>query len=207
MHNTCVGVVIWLLGLLVPLLLMAIASRIFFVLMIEKETKKSSKTAFQKILNYLLFENFKTPVFSSEYENLSEDFIKYNKPGSSNEDALNIKLNSIFSILSIQLNDKDRTEIINSILEDQVSYDGLLFFFTMEVEKHFKNNLAAIPVEFLKMLNYYKVNNELNAFVLIYYKLYFADLFYTKFSKPSQISEQEYKIILEKFTTKKTLID
>lgn len=186
---------------------MAIASRIFFVLMKEKETKKSSKTAFQKILNYLLFENFKTPVFSSEYENLSEDFIKYNKPGSSNEDALNIKLNSIFSILSIQLNDKDRTEIINSILEDQVSYDGLLFFFTMEVEKHFKNNLAAIPVEFLKMLNYYKVNNELNAFVLIYYKLYFADLFYTKFSKPSQISEQEYKIILEKFTTKKTLID
>lgn len=172
-----------------------------------KETKENGKTAFQKILNYLLFEDFKTPAFSSEYENLSEDFIKYNKPGSSTEDALNQKLNSIFSTLSIQLDDKDRTEIINSILEDQVSYDGLLFFFTMEVEKHFKNNLAAIPVEFLKMLNYYKVNNELNAFVLIYYKLYFADLFYTKFSKPSQISEQEYKIILEKFTTKKTSID
>ena len=90
MQNTCVGVVIWLLGLLVPLLLMAIASRIFLVLMKEKTTQISSKTAFKKILNYLLFQDFNTPDFSNGPVNLSDSFIESNKPDACIDAELNV---------------------------------------------------------------------------------------------------------------------
>lgn len=79
MHDTCVGVVFWFLGLLVPLFRLANVSCIFFVLMKEKATKKNSKTAFQKILNYLLFQDFSTPDFSFGNANLSKSFIESNK--------------------------------------------------------------------------------------------------------------------------------
>jgi hypothetical protein len=206
-HNTCVGVVFWLLGLLVPLFRLAIASRIFFMLMKEKETKKSSKTAFQKILNYLLFEDFKTPLFSSEYENLSENFIKYNKPGAIFNEALNIELSDIFEEILVDLSYNDRTEIIDTLLKDKDSYDGLLYVFTLEVHRKFKNINEDIPSQFLKMLLHYQSENQLNIFLMVYFKQYFYKLYETKFSKYSQISEQEYKIILEKFMTKKSSLD
>ncbi len=203
MQNTCVGVVIWLLGLLVPLLLMAIASRIFLVLMKEKATQKSSKTAFKKILNYLLFQDFNTPDFSSGYIKLSESFIESNKTGASTDEVLNSKLIDIFKIQLLNLDYEDRGKIIDTILEDKNSYDVLLFFFAMEIEKQFKNKPDNIQAEFLKMLLYYQSDNQLNLFILIYFKLYFADLYETKFSKFFQISEQEYKSILKIYTTKK----
>ena len=203
MHDTCVGVVIWLLGLLVPLLLMANVSRIFFVLMKEKATKKSSKPAFQKILNYLLFQDFTTPDFSSGDASLSESFIENNKTGISTEEVLNSKLIDIFKIQLLNLNYEDRGEIINTILDDKNSYDVLLFLFTMEIEKHFKNKPDNIQAEFLKMLLYYQSDNQLNTLILIYFRLYFVDLFEVQFSKSSQISEQEYESVLKIYTTKK----
>ena len=203
MHDTCVGVVIWLLGLLVPLLLMANVSRIFLALMKEKTTKKSSTTAFQKILNYLLFQDFTTPDFSSGYANLSESFIEYNKTGTSTEEVLNSKLIDIFKIQLLNLNYEDRGEIIDTILDDKNSYDVLLFLFTMEIEKHFKNKPDNIQAEFLKMLLYYQSDNQLNTLIIIYFRLYFVDLFESKFSKSFQISEKEYESILKIYTTKK----
>jgi len=173
----------------------------------EKETKKSSKTAFQKILNYLLFEDFKTPLFSSEYENLSENFIKYNKPGAIFNEALNIELSDIFEEILVDLSYNDRTEIIDTLLKDKDSYDGLLYVFTLEVHRKFKNINEDIPSQFLKMLLHYQSENQLNIFLMVYFKQYFYKLYETKFSKYSQISEQEYKIILEKFMTKKSSLD
>ena len=203
MHDTCVGVVFWFLSLLVPLSRLTTVSRIFFVLMKEKITKKSSKTAFQKILNYLLFQDFTTPDFSSGYANLSESFIENNKTGTSTEEVLNSKLIDIFKIQLLNLNYEDRGEIIDTILDDKNSYDVLLFLFTMEIEKHFKNKPDNIQAEFLKMLLYYQSDNQLNTLILIYFRLYFVDLFETKFSKSSQISEQEYESVLKIYTTKK----
>ena len=203
MQNTCVGVVFWMLGLLVPLCRLAIASRIFLVLMKEKATKKSSKTAFQKILNYLLFQDFNTPDFSSGYIKLSESFIENNKTAASTDEVLNSKLIDIFKIQLLNLDYEDRGEIIDTILDDKNSYDVLLFFFAMEIEKQFKNKPDNIQAEFLKMLLYYQSDNQLNLFILIYFKLYFVDLYETKFSKFFQISEQEYKSILKIYTTKK----
>lgn len=203
MQNTCVGVVFWMLGLLVPLCRLANVSRIFLALMKEQTTTKSSTTAFQKILNYLLFQEFATPDFSSGYANLSESFIENNKTGTSTEDVLNSKLIEIFKIQLLNLNYEDRGEIINTILDDKNSYDVLLFLFTMEIEKHFKNKPDNIQAEFLKMLLYYQSDNQLNTLILIYFRLYFVDLFETKFSKSSQISEQEYESVLKIYTTKK----
>lgn len=197
------GVVFCLLGLLVPLFRLANVSRIFFVLMKEKATKKSSKTAFQKVLNYLLFQEFATPNFSSGYVSLSESFIENNKTGTSTEEVLNSKLIDIFKIQLLNLNYEDRGEIIDSILNDKNSYDVLLFLFAMEIEKHFKNKPDNIQAEFLKMLLYYQSDNQLNTLILIYFRLYFVDLFETNFSKSSQISELEYESVLKIYTTKK----
>ncbi|WP_444626363.1 hypothetical protein ACSLMH_01755 [Flavobacterium columnare] len=169
----------------------------------EKATKKSSKTAFQKILNYLLFQDFNAPDFSSGYIKLSESFIESNKTGASTDEALNSKLIGILKIQLLNLDYEDRGEIIDTILDDKNSYDVLLFFFAMEIEKQFKNKPDDIQAEFLKILLYYQSDNQLNTFILIYFKLYFIDLYESKFSKLSQISEQEYKSILKIYTTKK----
>ena len=169
----------------------------------EKATKKSSKPAFQKILNYLLFQDFTTPDFSSGYANLSESFIENNKTGTTTEEVLNSKLIDIFKIQLLNLNYEDRGEIIDTLLDDKNSYDVLLFLFTMEIEKHFKNKPDNIQAEFLKMLLYYQSDNQLNTLILIYFRLYFVDLFEVQFSKSSQISEQEYESVLKIYTTKK----
>lgn len=164
------------------------------------------KCTYQKILNYLLFENFNKPVFNEDSVALSVSFIQDNKPGASVEECLNIKMNSIFSSILIKLDKDDREQILKNILEDRKSYNGLLFLFTMEIEKLFKNKQIDIPLEFLKMMNNYVSNNELNAFVLIYFKLYFADLYEEKFEQKQQISKQEYTKVLEKFTIKKSTL-
>ncbi|MDK2773321.1 MAG: hypothetical protein KYX68_14040, partial [Flavobacterium sp.] len=137
---------------------------------------------------------------------LSVSFIQDNKPGASVEEVLNIKMNSIFSSILIKLDKDDREKILKNILEESKSYNGLLFLFTMEIEKLFKNKQIDIPHEFLKMMNNYVSNNELNAFVLIYFKLYFADLYEEKFEQKQQISKQEYTKVLEKFTIKKSIV-
>ena len=169
----------------------------------EKATTKSSKKAFQKILNYLLFQDFTTPDFSSGYVNLSESFVENSKTGTSTEEVLNSKLIDIFKIQLLNLNYEDRGEIIDTLLDDKNSYDVLLFLFTMEIEKHFKNKPDNIQAEFLKMLLYYQSDNQLNTLILIYFRLYFVDLFESKFSKSFQISEKEYESILKIYTTKK----
>ena len=169
----------------------------------EKATTKRGKEAFQKILNYLLFQDFTTPDFSSGYASLSESFIENNKTAKSTEEVLNSKLIDIFKIQLLNLNYEDRGEIIDTLLDDKNSYDVLLFLFTMEIEKHFKNKPDNIQAEFLKMLLYYQSDNQLNTLILIYFRLYFVDLFETKFSKSSQISEQEYESVLKIYTTKK----
>lgn len=169
----------------------------------EKAKKKSGKTAFQKILNYLLFQDFTTPYFSSGYAILSESFIENNKTGTLTEEVLNSKLIDIFKIQLLNLDFDDRVEVIDTMLDDKNSYDVLLFLFTMEIEKKFKNKPDNIQAEFLKMLLYYQSDNQLNTLILIYFRLYFIDLFEIQFSKSSQISEQEYKLVLKIYTTKK----
>lgn len=165
------------------------------------------KNTYQKILNYILFEDFNTPNFSNGFTNLSESFTGNNKPGASIEESVSSKMNSIFSSILIKLDKNDRELILKNVLDDRKSYDGLLFLFTMEVEKLFKNKSFDIQGEFIKMMNSYVSKNELNAFVLIYFKLYFADLYEEKFNQKTQIHEQEYVKILEKFTNKKSSID
>ena len=169
----------------------------------EKATKKSSKIAFQKILNYLLFQDFATPDFSSGYVNLSESFIESNKTGTATEGVLNYKLIDIFKIQLLNLNHEDRGEVIDTMLDDKNCYDVLLFLFALEIEKHFKNKPDNIQAEFLKMMLYYQSDNQLNTLILIYFRLYFVDLFEVQFSKSSQISEQEYESVLKIYTTKK----
>ena len=169
----------------------------------EKATQKSSTTAFKKILNYLLFQDFNTPDFSTGFVNLSDSFIESNKTAASTDEVLNSKLIDIFKIQLLNLDYEDRGKIIDTILGDKNSYDVLLFFFAMEIEKQFKNKPDNIQAEFLKMLLYYQSDNQLNMFILIYFKLYFVDLYESKFSKLSQISEHEYKSILKIYTTKK----
>jgi hypothetical protein len=169
----------------------------------EKAIKKSSKTTFQKILNYLLFQDFTTPDFGSGYANLSKDFIENNKIAISTEEVLNYKLIDIFKIQLLNLDYDDRGEVIDTMLDDKNSYDVLLFLFTMEIEKKFEYKPDNIQAEFLKMMLYYQSDNQLNTLILIYFRLYFVDLFEIQFSKSSQISEQEYKSVLKIYTTKK----
>jgi hypothetical protein len=173
----------------------------------EKATQKSNKTAFKKILNYLLFQDFNTPEFSSGFFSLSNAFIESNKKGAAINKVLNSKLIDILKIQLLNLDNEDRGEIIETILADKNSYDVLLFLFSMEIENKIKNKPENIQAEFLKMLLYYQSDNQINNFILIYFKLYFVDLYESKFLKITQISEQEYNSVLKIYTTKKIQLE
>jgi hypothetical protein len=173
----------------------------------EKATQKSNKTAFKKILNYLLFQDFNTPDFSSGFVHLSNTFIESNKKGAANNEVLNSKLIDILKIQLLNLDNEDRGEIIDTILADKNCYDVLLFLFSMEIEKKIKNKPENIQAEFLKMLLYYQSDNQINIFILIYFKLYFVDLYESPFLKITQISEQEYNSVLKIYTTKKIQLE
>ena len=198
------GVVIWLLGLRVPLLLMAIASRIFFVLMKEKATRKSSKTAFQKILNYLLFQDFNTPEFNSGYVNLSESFIESNKPDACIDTELNLKLEIILKVQLLNLNFEERSEIVEYIFNDNTIYFSMLFIFIREIVS--KDLDIDYKLEFDEILREYQITNVLNMFVLNYFSKYFSYFYELELIKSDQISEIEYNGILEIMSRNKSFL-
>lgn len=77
MQNTCVGVVFWMSGFLVPLSLLAIVSRIFLALM--KNTKSNPAHKYEVLIplvNLLLFDSSDSLDFESNYEKLSDNFIE-----------------------------------------------------------------------------------------------------------------------------------
>jgi hypothetical protein len=77
----------------------------------------------------------------------------------------------------------------------------------MEIEKKIKNKPENIQAEFLKMLLFYQSDNQINIFILIYFKLYFVDIYESEFLKITQISEQEYNSVLKIYTTKKIQLE
>jgi hypothetical protein len=77
-QNTCVGVVIWLLGIRVPLLLMTNVSRIFFVIMPKKTTNSRNLKLIKPLVNLILFEERIIPNFEkAESKPLSKNYLKY----------------------------------------------------------------------------------------------------------------------------------
>lgn len=161
------------------------------------------KIAFQKILNYLLFEDFNSLEFNSGEALLSDSYIKSNSSSASNDEALILKLNSILSSILLKLESDERSEIIEVFINDEISYNGFLFIFTMEAEKNYKDQSSQIPIVFLQVQNYYVTHNKLNDYLLTYVRLYFTSLFEIKFTDKSKITIQEYNSVLNLFTTKK----
>ena len=170
----------------------------------EKATKKNSKPAFQKILNYLLFQDFNTPDFSTGLVNLSESFIESNKPDACIDAELNFKLEKILKVQMLNLNFEERSEIVEYIFNDNTIYFSMLFIFIREIVS--KDLDIDYKLEFDEILREYQITNVLNMFVLNYFSKYFSYFYELELIKSDQISEIEYNGILEIMSRNKSFL-
>ena len=158
----------------------------------EKATKKSSKTAFQRILNYLLFQDFNTPEFNSGYVNLSESFIESNKPDACIDTELNLKLEIILKVQLLNLNFEERSEIVEYIFNDNTIYFSMLFIFIREIVS--KDLDIDYKLEFDEILREYQITNVLNMFVLNYFSKYFSYFYECNTSQVFPVSKCVFQV-------------
>lgn len=184
MHHICVGVVIWLLGLLVPLLLMANVSRIFFMLM-ENSTLFDVRTLF---LNRVLFGTKTAPELLID-SCTSDNFINLLKMDDGIEKDTFIRKISIDFLLL--LNEIERINLIN-IIRTNEAYNQFLFVIYMITNKDKKQTEDSVKIKIDKDLMEYKNNGIITVTVLAYFRVMIDRLTLFDFKKPGMIKKSEY---------------
>ena len=184
MHNTCVGVVFCLLGLLVPLFRLAIASRIFFVLM-ENSTLLDVRTVF---LNMVLFGDKTTPEFLKD-SYTSDRFITLLNMDDGIEKDTHFREISIKFLF--QLNEIERSNLFD-IISINETYNQFLFVVYMITNKDKKQTEETIKNKIQEDLMGYKINGKITDSVLCYFRAMLDRLTLFDFTNPGKISGEEY---------------
>ena len=184
MHNTCVGVVFCLLGLLVPLFRLANVSRIFFMLM-ENSTLLDVRTVF---LNMVLFGAKTTPELLID-SCTSDDFINLLDMDDGTEKDTFFRKISIEFLL--QLNVMERINLID-ILSTNETYNQFLFVIYMLTNKDKKQTEGGIKIKICEDLMEYKNNGLITDSVLAYFRVMLDRLILFDFNKPGMINKSEY---------------
>jgi hypothetical protein len=183
-QNTCVGVVFCLLGLLVPLFRLAIASRIFFVLM-ENSTLLDVRTLF---LNRVLFGTKTAPELTID-SCTSDEFINLLKIDYGVEKDIIFREISIKFLL--QLNKIERRKLLD-ILSINETYINFLFLVYLITNKDKKQTEDGIKIKIYNDLMEYKNNSIITDSVLCYFRVLLDRLTSFVFNNPGKISNDEY---------------
>lgn len=184
MHNTCVGVVFCLLGLLVPLFRLANVSRIFFMLM-ENSTLLDVRTVF---LNMVLFGAKTTPELLID-SCTSDDFINLLDMDDGTEKDTFFRKISIEFLL--QLNIMERINLID-IISTNETYNQFLFVIYTLTNKEKKQSDDNVKNKIDKDLMEYKNNGLITDSVLAYFRVMLDRLILFDFNKPGMINKSEY---------------
>ncbi len=199
MHDTCVGVVFWFLGIRVPLWLLIIVSRIFLAPM--KENKSSATLEHQVLLplfNLLLFDKHDSPDFNSDHEVLSNNFVEAFKTDNPTEIEENFFTKRIYFYLK-ELSTKERENVFNILFNNDVYISTLTIgnLFSNKLSPDEKNTISTQNKILADLLNY-KEEAKISKNILLYFSLQFVSIFEYKFSDSKIITKFEYYDIIDK---------
>jgi hypothetical protein len=154
------------------------------------------------IINQLLFGNHKGLNFQLGKANLSAGFINtyHQNKIASNSKILEKYIEEQFLIVLGLLNQNEKQNIVSIVLSDDIFIEGLAVF-NLNSKKSNGNNLIETTFYEIKseIINYL-VTGDMNSYILIYFKIYFEELFYFKFSDLNFITEKEYLMLINRFT-------
>ena len=209
MQNTCVGVVFWMSGFLVPLSLLAIVSRIFLALM--KRTKSNIKVkseVFTPLVNLLLFNEFKTPDFNSENEKLSEEYIEAVKTVDQMDIGENIFFMGRIQFYLSELLVTARKHIFDIILEKEPYIMTMVIFNIMEnnLQINEENSFLSQKKILMDLIDFNE-NGKFNRVILLFFIFQFEHIMYLKFTDKHNISKNEYNKLIESLSELKVLMN
>ena len=209
MQNTCVGVVFWMSGFLVPLSLLAIVSRIFLALM--KRTKSNIKVkseVFTPLVNLLLFNEFKTPDFNSENEKLSEEYIEAVKTVDQMDIGENIFFMGRIQFYLSELLVTGRKHIFDIILEKEPYIMTMVIFNIMEnnLQINEENSFLSQKKILMDLIDFNE-NGKFNKVILLFFIFQFEHIMYLKFTDKHNISKNEYNKLIESLSELKVLMN
>lgn len=199
MQNTCVGVVFWMSGFLVPLSLLAIVSRIFLALM--KNTKSNPAHKYEVLIplvNLLLFDSSDSLDFESNYEKLSDNFIEAINTTNPTEIEDNFFTKRVYFYLK-ELSPKGREHLFNVIFNNDIFISTLVITDLMVngLLMDEKNTLSIQNKILIDLLNY-REEAKFSRSLLLYFILQFEFIFYYEFSDSKIISKIEYNNIIDR---------
>lgn len=199
MQNTCVGVVFWMSGFLVPLSLLAIVSRIFLAHM--KNIKSNPAHEYEvlfPLVNLLLFDSSDSLDFESNYEKLSDNFIEAFNTTNPTEIEDNFFTKRVYFYLK-ELSPKGREHLFNVIFNNDIFISTLTIGNLLEngLLPDEKNTLSIQNKILIDLLNY-REEAKFSRSLVMYFILQFEFIFYYEFSDSKIISKIEYNNIIDR---------
>ena len=199
MQNTCVGVVFWMSGFLVPLSLLAIVSRIFLAHM--KNNKSNLAHEYEvlfPLVNLLLFDNSDSLDFESNYEKLSDNFIEAFNTTNPTEIEDNFFTKRVYFYLK-ELSPKGREHLFNVIFNNDIFISTLTIGNLLEngLSPDEKNTLSIQNKILIDLLNY-REEAKFSRSLVLYFILQFEFIFYFEFSDSKIITKIEYNSIIDR---------
>lgn len=209
MQNTCVGVVFWMSGFLVPLSLLAIVSRIFLALM--KRTKSNIKVkseVFTPLVNLLLFNETKTPDFNSENEKVTEEYIEAVKTVDQMDIGENIFFMGRIQFYLSELLITGRKHIFDIILEKEPYVMTMAFLNMLEnnLQINEENSFLSQKKVLMDLIDFYE-NGKLNRVILLFFIFQFEHIMYLEFTDKHNISKDEYDNLIKGLSELKVLMN
>lgn len=154
------------------------------------------------IINQLLFGNHKELNFQLGKASLSAAFINacdQNKIAS-NSKILEKYIEEQFLIVLGLLNQNEKQNIVSIVLSDDIFIEGLAVFNLNSKKSNGNNLIESTFYEIKSEIINYLVTGNMNSYILIYFKIYFEELFHFKFSDLNFITEKEYLMLINRFT-------
>jgi len=195
-QNTCVGVVFWMSGFLVPL---------------SKRTKSNIKVkseVFIPLVNLLLFNETKTPDFNSENEKVTEEYLEAVKI----VDQMDVEENKFFmeriQFYLSELLITGRKHIFDIILEKEPYVMTMAFLNMLEnnLQINEENSFLSQKKVLMDLIDFYE-NGKLNRVIVLFFIFQFERIMYLELNDKHNISKEEYNNLIESLSEFKILMN
>lgn len=169
---------------------------------------KQTYGVLKPLINKVLFQNFDEPDFK-EVKNvkLNTSFVNLINTKRKKE---NLKLSSIYLFECLtevfsKFTEADRLSVVKILLHD-IEFKSFVMFKFLLGYKNINPEVDLTADDIQDMILLYGKSGKMNAFVALYFDLFFEDIFNFKFSESNTITEKEYQVILDQYLQAKTLV-
>lgn len=157
----------------------------------------------EPLVHQILFGNANKPIFNSSKINLSNQFIDVcNKLD--NEDVFKTFLEK--NIVSVFKDfDKNNRFLISKIILNDSIYVEMLTLLDSARLKTKASDLHLIKSQMESEIINYTITSNVNSMIILYFILYFEEIFYYNFESDNAITEDEYFDLYSRFTNTKSI--